>query len=89
MGQGAVLERWWGLWSMVTIVAILLRIVAGGGNRCCVGGGSIVRGECSGSSRLQLWLLSSVASRLPLYYLLHGSVFCAERFRRPRRVLGP
>ena len=54
----------------------------------CIGGGSIVRGECSGSSRLQLRLLSPGASRLPLCYLLHGSVCCAERFRRPRSVLG-
>ena len=86
---GHVQERWWRLQSILTI-AILFSILAGGGNRCCIGGGagSIVRGACSGSSRLQLWFQSPVASRLSLLYLLHGSVFCAERFRRPRRVLG-
>ena len=78
------------MWSLVSIVAIILRVLGGGGECCCVGSGSgsIVRGVCSGSSRLQLWFQSPVASRLSLLYLLHGSVFCAERFRRPRRVLG-
>ena len=60
--------------SHLTItISILFSILAGGGNRCCIGAGagSIVRGACSGSSRLQLWLLSPVASRLPLHYFLH------------------